>query len=223
MPTLFPRITDLGVQSDVIRRRRYGVIESSAGRLAEVRFRPWPKLASLPEIRIMGRWHHRRLTGDRCWLYFNQPLTANNYLSLTYAVSSRDATLATFRGALCVLEEIAELKQSDAIICDIDNRKISDRLLARWGWEPLRCGRWHRQFIKRFYGDYSTRLKTSAATFSADAPRSTANVGWGACTRQRAELYRGISRRAITPLLLSDPPRLCYDPAAPKLCAGAAS
>ena len=158
MPVYFQQITDLAAQADRVRRHRYGVIEMSEGRLVGVRFRPWPKLVSLPEIRLLGRLHHNRLAGDRCWLYFNQPLTANNYLSLTYVVSSRDATLATFRGSLCVLEEIAEIKRSDAILCDVGNQKISDRLLARWGWEPMRSSIWHRNFIKRFYGDYSTRL-----------------------------------------------------------------
>ncbi len=173
MPKLFQRITNLDSEADVVRCRRYGVIEMSNGHLAAVRFRPWPKIASLPEIRLLGRWHHRRLAGDRLWLYFNQPLTASNYLSLTYIVSARDTTLATFRGAICVLEEIAEIKQTDAIICDIDNRKISDRLLARWGWEPLKSRRWHRQFIKRFYGDYTSRLQNSA-TISAISARSVA-------------------------------------------------
>ena len=176
MPKLFQRITDLDRQADVVRRRRYGVIEMSEGHLSAVRFRPWPKIASLPEIRLLGRWHHRRLAGDRCWLYYNQPFTASNYLSLTYIVSARDTTLATVRGALCVLEEIAEIKQTGAIICDIGNQRISDRLLARCGWEPLESGRWHRQFIRRFYGDYSTRLQSSS-TISEVSEKSMAEPG----------------------------------------------
>ena len=31
---------------------------------------------------------------------------------------------------------IARLKGSDAILCDASNLRISDRLLARWGWTP---------------------------------------------------------------------------------------
>lgn len=153
------RITDLSAEADIVRRRRYGVIEMADGKFVQLSFRPWPKMASLPETRLLGRWQHSRRSGDRCQLYFNQPLSATNYLSLTYIVSNRDTTLATVRGAVCVLEEIAQIKQSDAILCDLDNRRISDRMLDRWGWEPLKkASRWHRQFIKRFYGDFSSRL-----------------------------------------------------------------
>ncbi|MCG8583937.1 MAG: hypothetical protein MI757_04405 [Pirellulales bacterium] len=161
MPSFVQTITDPAASADIVRRRRYGVIEMADGKLTGIRFRPWPKLASLPEIRLVGRWQHARRGGDRCRLYFNQPLSAPNYLSLTYVVSNRDTTYATFRGAVCVLEQVAEIKRSDAILCDLGNPRISDRLLDRWGWEPLKQNRWHRQFIKRFYGDFSTRLKLS--------------------------------------------------------------
>jgi hypothetical protein len=69
-------------------------------------------------------------------------------------VSSRDCTLATFRGALDVLDAIARIKRSDAILCDACNGRISDRLFARWGWVPHTSDRRHRNFIKRFYGEY---------------------------------------------------------------------
>jgi hypothetical protein len=32
--------------------------------------------------------------------------------------------------------------------------RLSDRLMARLGWEPLAPRRWHRNFIRRFYGVY---------------------------------------------------------------------
>jgi hypothetical protein len=167
MPKLFHRITDLHAQADVVACRRYGVIEMSAGRLIDVRFRPWPKLASLPETRLIGRYQHTHCSGDRCRLYFNQPLGSLNYLSITYVISNRDTRFSTFRNALCVLEEIAEIKRSDAIICDLGNPRISDRLLDRWGWEPLKSSRWHRQFIKRFYGDFSSRVSVPQGMYAS--------------------------------------------------------
>ena len=158
----FYRITDLHASADIVRRRRFGVIEMVQGQFAALQFRPWPKFASLPEIRLAGRWQHARRAGDRCRLYFNQPISSSNFLALTYVVSNRDTTFATFRGALCVLEEIAEIKQSDAILCDLGNPRISQRLLDRWGWQPLTRTRFHRPFIKRFYGDYTSRLAISS-------------------------------------------------------------
>jgi len=150
----FQTITDPSEQVGVLRDRRYGVVEMSAGRLIGVHLRPWPKIISLTEIWCVGRWAHRRLSGDRCWLYYNQPLSCSNYLALPYVVSSRDGSLASFHGALVVLDEIARIKQSDAILCDVTNGRISDRLMNRWGWDRHVLDSPRRHYIKRFYGMY---------------------------------------------------------------------
>jgi hypothetical protein len=39
-------------------------------------------------------------------------------------------------------------------LTDVSNLRISDRLLRRWGWEAHCPSRWHRHFIKRYYGTY---------------------------------------------------------------------
>ena len=57
--------------------------------------------------------------------------------------------------ALLVLDEIAKLKRTDAIVCEVSNWRISDRLLTRWGWESHLGESRRRHFIKRFYGDYT--------------------------------------------------------------------
>ena len=77
-----------------------------------------------------------------------------NFLALKYIVSTRGTSYRTFRAALSVLDAIAELKQIDAIVCDAANIRLSDRLMARLGWEPHKPQRWHRNFIRRFYGKY---------------------------------------------------------------------
>jgi hypothetical protein len=77
-----------------------------------------------------------------------------NYLALKYVVSSAGASLRTFRAVLVLLDEIARLKGTDALVCDASNLRISDRLLARWGWQPLAARPWHRNYVKRFYGDW---------------------------------------------------------------------
>ena len=154
MRPLFETVRDLEAGAGVLRTRRFGVIEMIDGRLEQIRLRPWPKGASVLEARLCGRVGHGWRRGNRCRLYYNQPWTAPNYLALRYVVSTRDCTLATFHGALEVLDEIARLKRSDAIVCDASNGRISDRLLARWGWEPHTSDHRHRHFIKRFYGAY---------------------------------------------------------------------
>ena len=103
--------------------------------------------------------------GDRCLLYYNQPRRCPNYLALKYVVSRvAIARFATFRKAAQTLDEVARIKQTDAILCDAWNLRISDRLFARWGWEPHKPQRWHRNFIKRFYGVYPQSAQKSTRT-----------------------------------------------------------
>lgn len=147
-------IDDFDAGRERVRARRYGVIETVHGVLRAVHLRPWPKLVSLSELWPLGSRHHSRGEPDRCLLYYNQPRRQANYLALKYVVSSEGTSYRTFRAALVVLDAIAELKRIDAIVCDAANLRISDRLLTRLGWEPHRPQRWHRNFIRRFYGTY---------------------------------------------------------------------
>jgi hypothetical protein len=147
-------LVDPFADCESLRRGRYGVIETHAGRLESIRLRLWPKIATAIEANWSGRQYHRGQPGDRCWLYYNQPRAFRNFLALKYVVSQRDCTLATFHRAMEVLDEVARVKGTDAVLCDAWNLRISDRLLARWGWEPHKPGGWHRHFIKRFYGVY---------------------------------------------------------------------
>jgi len=151
---LLKTITDLRAGEEQLRRRRYGVIEVERARLRHVRLRPAPKIISIPEALWLGRWFHERMRGDRCWLYYNQPLWHSNFLAVKYILSAGDCTFATLRAAMTILEEIARIKQTDAALCDVTNRRISDRLLAREGWERHCPGSSRRHYIKRFYGSY---------------------------------------------------------------------
>lgn len=133
---------------------RYGVIETAGGRLVAVHLRPWPKLLSWPEIWPAGPAYHARGDADRCLLYYNQPRRFSNFLALKYVVSTRGTSYATIRAALIALDKIAEMKRTDAILCDAANTRLNDRLLHRFGWESHEPQRWRRNFIKRFYGQY---------------------------------------------------------------------
>lgn len=154
MPGLFEEITDLDEGADRLRARRYGVIEVADARLERIRLRPYPKIVTYLGPLLFGRWTHRRRTGDWCRLYYNQPRRCSNFLAVIYVVSSHDCSLKTFRHATTLLDQIAEIKGSDALLCDVANSRISDRLLTRWGWQPHCPQAWHRNFIKRFYGVY---------------------------------------------------------------------
>jgi hypothetical protein len=154
MVAMFEHITDFDSSRERIRARRYGVIETVGGKLCTVRLRPWPKVVSLPEVWPLGPRYHAAGDADRCLLFYNQPWRMPNFLALKYVVSTAGTSYATFRAALTVLDAVAELKRTDAIVCDAGNIRLSDRLMARLGWEPHKPQRWHRNFIRRFYGNY---------------------------------------------------------------------
>jgi hypothetical protein len=159
-----------GAQREAVRRGRYGVIEISHGQLVAIHLRPWPRIVSVLETDWLGRRWHERCAGDRCLVYYSQPRRHSNYLALNYVVSQRDCTLATFRRALLALDEVARIKRSDAILCDAWNERISERLMAREGWERHKPDRWHRNYIKRFYGVYPQAGENVAASLSHALP-----------------------------------------------------
>ncbi len=154
MSLFFETITDPVAGQSLLRHRPYGMIEIVAGHLRRVVLRPFPKLVCWPQMKLAESLPGLRGAGDTCWLYYNQPRGHRNYLALKYVVSTADASFRTVRRAAIVLDEIARIKHSDAILCDVANSRISDNLLTRWGWEPLRPDGWRRLFIKRFYGTY---------------------------------------------------------------------
>jgi len=147
---LFETVVDLEYGVGLIRRRRYGVIEARDGLLYRVRLRPYPKIASVPEVYWLGGWYHRLVRGDRCWLYYNQPRRFPNFLAVTCFLSARDTRLATVRRALETLDEIGRIKGVDALLCDAANWRLSTAVMCRWGWEPHCPSYWHRHFIRRF-------------------------------------------------------------------------
>jgi hypothetical protein len=161
---IFETIVSLEEGVSSLRHRHYGVIETRDGQFCRVVLRPLPKVASLLELALWGRPWHRRHLGDRCLLYYNQPWRFPNFLSLTYLLSGRGTKLATVRRALEILEKIARLKRTDALLCDVASTRISDRLLARCGYEPHCPSAWHRHYIKRFYSVYPATGASGSAS-----------------------------------------------------------
>lgn len=145
----FHTVQNLSLSDASIIRGRYGVIDVESGRFQAVRFRPFPKLISIWEVGGIGSWRHRLCAGDRCHLYFNQPRSCPGYLSLAYVESTAQSTLKTIMCALSVLDAIARSKHCEAIVCELSNRRIADRVLVRFGWERHCLHLRGRHFIKR--------------------------------------------------------------------------
>jgi hypothetical protein len=147
-------VSSIDLSAPWLRQRCHGVIEIQNGRLHALRPLRFARRANLLD-HWWGLWRHRHGTPcDRVRCIFHHPRSAPRYLALAYVVSWPRTRLASFRLALRILDEIARLRQVDAIVCDVANARISHRLLTRWGWEPHAPQRWHRNYIKRFYGNF---------------------------------------------------------------------
>jgi len=151
---LWPQtIHNLNEATDVVRRRRYGVIRMESGTFHSLTLRPWPKLISRLEIETLGRWKHSR-GGDHVRLYYNFPISSPGFLTLAYVESTRQTTWKTLRRSLEVLDWVAEVRGASASVCELSNEKITARVMQRVGWEPHCEHLGSRHFIKRFYGEY---------------------------------------------------------------------
>ncbi len=158
MSPLLETIVDLEANRERVRRKLHGIIEVNRGRFTSIRFRPWPKLISAIEAQWAGGWGRKRDALDRCQVFYSQPWAHRNFLTLKYIQSTLKTSWTSVSVAMSVLDRVAEIKQSDAILCEVSNRKISDRLMRRLGWEPHLSHQRRRHWIKRFYGDYPAEL-----------------------------------------------------------------
>lgn len=151
----FRHILDLDLQREELIAGRYGVIEVEQGQLKRITLRPWPKFVSLWESLGWGEYLHRHRPGDRCRLFYNQPRGSERYLALKYIHSQRGTSLRSFQAALSILDQIAQIKRSDALVCEAANLRLNERFMRRYGWEQHTSS--PRNYIKRFYGSYPTR------------------------------------------------------------------
>lgn len=133
-------------------RRRSGCIVTAAGCLAAIHGRWWAYRGNLMQVAYDNRFGS--LAGDICELYYHQPWSATNFLTLSYIHTGHGASLSTLYAACLVLDEVARLRRTDAIVCHATNDRISDRFFARWGWQAHCLHMSGRHFIKRFYGKY---------------------------------------------------------------------
>ena len=147
-------IRDVVAEQETLRRRSYGVIEAVNGKLVRIQLRPWPKIASLLEAHWIQSMKSKRHQSDVCRLFYNQPMSHRNFLALSYIESSLNTSLPTLFATLDVLDQIAYIKRSDALIAEVSNKRITDRALRRWGWERYVEHKPKRHWIKRFYGTY---------------------------------------------------------------------
>lgn len=85
------------------------------------------------------------------------------FLVVDFIRTGAGARYRTFVAAANVLDEIARLRGTLAIVAHVSNASISDRLLTRLGWERHLTQWPGRHWIKRFYeSEPATNLRRGA-------------------------------------------------------------
>jgi hypothetical protein len=138
--------------ADQLRRWRYGRIIMQAGRLVEIQRRL--SCGSVSVAQVWWQAKYGRNDDDICWLDYHQPFGMPTFLTLDYIRSGSLAGYKTFAGAGHVLDEIAKTRGATAIVAHVANHNITDRLLARLGWERHMHHWKGRHWIRRFYDGY---------------------------------------------------------------------
>lgn len=147
-----PRITSLAGHEKQIEGWRCGRIVTADGRLRHIQRRWMGYRASLLRVRWEQRYRPSGL--PECELFYHHGWFSSDFLVLGYVRSHPQASLASLYCAGLVLDEVARIKRCHAIVTELTNSRLSDRLLSRWGWER-HCLSWSgRHYIKRFYGEY---------------------------------------------------------------------
>ena len=144
-------VTDPRLQADLLRSWKNGRIIMHGGRLVAIRRRRWVFPVSIARVWFQTRF--KPGNSDECLLDY-QSSRLGGFMVLDYVRSGPKTQLATFRGACQILDEVARLRQSVAILAHVSTAAISDRLLIRWGWVAHASNLSGRHWIKRFYGVY---------------------------------------------------------------------
>lgn len=138
--------------ADAIAQVTRGRIIMRAGRLDSIE-QHW--LRSPTSIaQVWWESNHGRLRGDVCMLDYHVPSGLPNFLTLDYIRSGNETSYRTFIGAAHLLNDIAALRGSDAIVAHVTNVKLTDRFMHRLGWQRHQEHWRGRHFIRRFYDGY---------------------------------------------------------------------
>lgn len=140
-------VTDLNLSADLVRSARYGEYSVLADQSFELYFRWWPRLASRWDV--MRDAYLRSLPTSECRVYYSFPIRCPDYMTINYVHSGKGTQYKTVRQAIVIANEIAQLKKAAAIVCQITNERITQRMMNRWGFVQHAQTLGNNHFIKR--------------------------------------------------------------------------
>lgn len=141
------RVTSIEGNAERIRSCNYGELELFDGKLLGIYPRWWPRIAS--------KWESlrdstiRSLPSDFCRAYYAFPKRTPGYMSVLYARSGPNTQYKTLYRAVVVVDEIAKLRDSHAIVCQMIHLRVSERLMNRWGYVRHASALGDNHYIKR--------------------------------------------------------------------------
>jgi hypothetical protein len=131
----------------LLRSWRYGEVEIAHGQLVAIYPRWWPRFGSHWES--VQDSYLRTLPDDCCRAYFAFPRSAPGFMSVLYAQSGPKTQYRTILKAAQVMDEIATLKNADAIVCQMVSDSGTERLMNRWGYVRHAFALGDNHYIKR--------------------------------------------------------------------------
>ena len=131
-----------------VRTWSFGEIELSHGQLVRIRPRWWPRFGSQWES--FQDSYVRTLPEDFLRAYYAFPWRAPGYMTVLYAQSGPRTQYKTLHRAVEAMNEIASLRDTQAIVCQLVNQRGTERLMNRWGYVRHAASLGDNHFIKRF-------------------------------------------------------------------------
>lgn len=107
----------------------------------------WP--VTIWHVALARLWTHARRRGDLCTLDFQRLSGDFEFLVIQLMTSHRNTTMRSVRNTLKMAELVAEHQGAHAVVFQAKNTRLTDRLLARYGYRRHAPQLRGRHFIKR--------------------------------------------------------------------------
>ncbi len=135
---------------DSIKEHRYGTLQLSPNKQITLTFRRFAKRATLWHVLWAKTWTHSRKYGDTCKLYYDAPKSCPGFVIIKLMVSHRNTTYRSTRKIMAALDKLASIRETNAIVFHASNKRLTDRVVERFGYVRHAENLPGRHFIKRF-------------------------------------------------------------------------
>ncbi len=127
-----PAVTTLAGNEKRVSKWRYGEVVLRNGRVVSIQARWWPRWGTV--WGAMVDRVVRSLPEDECRFYYSFPRSAPGYMSLLYVHAGEKTYYQTFHQGIEAMDAIAGLRKARAIVCQVTNDRLNDRMMTRWGY-----------------------------------------------------------------------------------------